>query len=98
LKTADDALQLACASAEHDTGERDQATEECKGLWLGHRLHGGEAAAVCVNQYVVSNDCRVTVDGEFRQVLDYDFCDRAIHVSINNGGIEIQKVEGGAVE
>lgn len=43
FKSADDALQLASAPTVHDIGERDQATEECKGLWFWHRLHGGEA-------------------------------------------------------
>ncbi len=44
FNTADDALQLASAPTQHDTGECEQATEECQGLWLGDGLHGGEAS------------------------------------------------------
>ena len=70
LKTADDALQLVSAPTQHDTGECEQATEECQGLWLGDGLHGGEASgAIGIDQNVVTYDCRFAIDGETRQML-----------------------------
>ena len=62
-----------------------------------HGLHGGEAA-IGEDVDVGAVDGCFAVDCEFAQVLVDNLCDRAPRVAINNFGVEIQKVEGGAVE
>ena len=91
---------LAFAAANHDRGQCQQAADESRGLWFGHRLHGlhGGEAAIGEDVDVGVEDGCFAVDCEFAQVLVDNLCDRAPRVAINNFGVEIQKVEGGAVE
>ena len=88
---------LAFAAANHDRGQCQQAADESRGLRFGNGLHGGEAAIV-EDVDVGAEDGCFAVDCEFAQVLADNLCDRAPRVAINNFGVEIQKVEGGAVE